>query len=87
MSETITCTGCGGERRMTDDQIDVPENGLCAMELDSCPSDQELLMSGEGFECPVCSIWNPPSADGIGAHLRCDCDYDWDANGNLVVGQ
>ena len=39
----------------------------------------------EGFECPVCSIWNPPSKDGIGAHLRCDCDYDWDADGNLVV--
>ena len=41
---TITCTGCGGERRMTLDQIDVPRNGLCEMELDSCPSDQELLL-------------------------------------------
>lgn len=40
----ITCTGCGGERRMTDDQIEVPENGLCELELDTCPSDQELLM-------------------------------------------
>ena len=41
---TITCTGCGGERIMTQDQIDVPENGLCALELDSCPSDQNLLL-------------------------------------------
>ena len=42
---TITCTGCGGERIMTQvDQIDVPKNGLCEMELDTCPSDQELLM-------------------------------------------
>jgi hypothetical protein len=42
---TITCTGCGGERIMVPiDQIDVPENGLCELELDACPSDQELLM-------------------------------------------
>ena len=41
---TITCTGCGGERIMTQDQIDVPENGLCDLELDTCPSDQNLLL-------------------------------------------
>ena len=43
---TITCTGCGGERIMlpTHSAFDVPENGLCDLELDSCPSDQNLLL-------------------------------------------
>lgn len=41
---TITCTGCGGER-ITDDVVlsAIPENGLCAEELDECPSTTDLL--------------------------------------------
>lgn len=56
MSETITCTGCGGERIMTDDQIDVPENGLCAMELDSCPSDQVMMMTPTQYDLMAITI-------------------------------
>jgi len=56
--KTITCTGCGGERIMVPiDQIDVPENGLCDLELDTCPSDQELLML-EAFDAlEQIAIW------------------------------
>lgn len=54
---TITCTGCGGERIMTEDLIDVPENGLCEMELDSCPSDQELLLEEALDALKRVAIW------------------------------
>ena len=42
---TITCTGCGGERIIEDEVIlsATPENGLCAEELDECPSTTDLL--------------------------------------------
>ena len=42
---TITCTGCGGERIINDEVIlsAAPENGLCAEELDECPSTTDLL--------------------------------------------
>lgn len=44
---TITCTGCGGERiiSMTNEVIlsATPENGLCAEELDECPSTTDLI--------------------------------------------
>lgn len=54
---TITCTGCGGERIMTQDQIDVPENGLCDQELDSCPSDQNLLLEEALGALKRVAIW------------------------------